>query len=180
LENHWPPLRRNPHHRPRNQHRQRPGAHPRTSRGIPARRRRRAGFRLGGRMTATDTDELTERLAEEMYYSVHPEGRHRNEWPDSVHADEVHESRDLAAAGIPIAPAEMRRDAAGEALDRAEHRSSRLEAQTDIRGRAVVIYRERAREAEARIADALALCDEWEAFGTRSMNIGAVRRALEG
>lgn len=62
----------------------------------------------------------------------------------------------------------------------AEHRIARLEAQTDIRGRAVVIYRERAREAEARIADALALCDEWEAFGTRSMNIGAVRRALEG
>ena len=35
------------------------------------------------------------------------------------------------------------------ALDRAEHRIARLEAQTDIRGRAVVIYRERAREAEA-------------------------------
>ena len=66
------------------------------------------------------------------------------------------------------------------ALAAAEHRIARLEAQTDVRGRAVVIYRERAREAEARIADALALCDEWEAFGTRSMNIGAVRRALEG
>ena len=37
------------------------------------------------------------------------------------------------------------------ALDRAEHRIARLEAQSDIRGRAVVIYRERAREAEARI-----------------------------
>ena len=35
------------------------------------------------------------------------------------------------------------------ALDRAEHRIARLEAQTDIRGRAVVMYRERAREAEA-------------------------------
>ena len=31
----------------------------------------------------------------------------------------------------------------------AEHRIARLEAQSDIRGRAVVIYRERAREAEA-------------------------------
>ena len=31
----------------------------------------------------------------------------------------------------------------------AEHRIARLEAQTDIRGRAVVMYRERAREAEA-------------------------------
>ena len=34
-------------------------------------------------------------------------------------------------------------------LDRAEHRIARLEAQTSIRGRAVVIYRDRARKAEA-------------------------------
>ena len=47
--------------------------------------------------------------------------------------------------------ARVRRDAAREALDRAEHRIARLEAQSDIRGRAVVMYRERAREAEARI-----------------------------
>ena len=37
------------------------------------------------------------------------------------------------------------------ALTQAERRIARLEAQTSIRGRAVVIYRERAREAEARI-----------------------------
>lgn len=46
------------------------------------------------------------------------------------------------------------RDAAwrlATALAAAEHRIARLEAQTSIRGRAVVIYRERAREAEARI-----------------------------
>src|SRR5690606_34428662 len=36
-----------------------------------------------------------------------------------------------------------------EALGRAEHRIARLEAQTSIRGRAVIMYRERAREAEA-------------------------------
>ena len=44
------------------------------------------------------------------------------------------------------------RDAAGRltaALAAAERRITRLEAQTDIRGRAVVMYRERAREAEA-------------------------------
>lgn len=35
------------------------------------------------------------------------------------------------------------------ALAAAEHRIARLEAQSDIRGRAVVIYRERARQAEA-------------------------------
>ena len=45
--------------------------------------------------------------------------------------------------------ARVRRDAARAALDRAEHRIARLEAQSDIRGRAVVIYRDRAREAEA-------------------------------
>lgn len=38
--------------------------------------------------------------------------------------------------------------------------------------------RARAEKAEARIADALALCDEWAAMGTRQMSIGAVRRAL--
>lgn len=36
-------------------------------------------------------------------------------------------------------------------LAAAEHRATRAEAQSAIRGRAVVIYRERAREAEARI-----------------------------
>ena len=35
------------------------------------------------------------------------------------------------------------------ALAQAEHRIARLEAQTDIRGRAVVMYRDRARQAEA-------------------------------
>lgn len=40
--------------------------------------------------------------------------------------------------------------------------------------------RARAQQAEARIADALALCDEWAAMGTRQMSIGAVRRALDG
>ena len=45
----------------------------------------------------------------------------------------------------------VKRDAAREALDRAEHRIARLEAQANIRGRAVVMYRERAREAEVRI-----------------------------
>ena len=41
-------------------------------------------------------------------------------------------------------------------LDRAEHRIARLEAQTSIRGRAVVMYRERARKAEARVRAARA------------------------
>ena len=45
--------------------------------------------------------------------------------------------------------ARVRRDAAREALAAAEHRATRAEAQAAIRGRAVVIYRERARQAEA-------------------------------
>src|SRR5699024_5960251 len=43
-----------------------------------------------------------------------------------------------------------------EILDRlaaAEHRATRAEAQSAIRGRAVAIYQQRAREAEARIRD---------------------------
>ena len=45
--------------------------------------------------------------------------------------------------------ARVKRDAARAALAAAEHRATRAEAQSAIRGRAVVIYRERAREAEA-------------------------------
>ena len=45
--------------------------------------------------------------------------------------------------------ARVKRDAAREALAAAEHRATRAEAQSAIRGRAVVIYRERARQAEA-------------------------------
>lgn len=45
--------------------------------------------------------------------------------------------------------ARVKRDAAREALAAAEHRATRAEAQSAIRGRAVVIYRERAREAES-------------------------------
>ena len=48
--------------------------------------------------------------------------------------------------------ARVRRDAAREALDglaAAEHRATRAEAQSAIRGRAVAIYQQRAREAEA-------------------------------
>src|SRR5699024_10269529 len=45
--------------------------------------------------------------------------------------------------------ARVRRDAAREALAAAEHRATRAEAQSAIRGRAVAIYQQRAREAEA-------------------------------
>ena len=44
-------------------------------------------------------------------------------------------------------------------LATAEHRATRAEAQSAVRGRAVVMYRERAREAEARIKAVEELCD---------------------
>ena len=47
-------------------------------------------------------------------------------------------------------------------LAAAEHRIARLEAQSDIRGRAAVMYRERAREAEARIKAVQDAADIWD------------------
>ena len=57
-------------------------------------------------MTA-DTASLQERIAEELYYDQHPEGRHRSEWPTAVYPDDIYEYRDLAAAVLPIIAAEM-------------------------------------------------------------------------
>ena len=54
-----------------------------------------------------------------------------------------------AAEGFERGVEQIRRLAAREALAAAEHRATRAEAQAAIRGRAVVIYRERARQAEA-------------------------------
>ena len=56
------------------------------------------------------------------------------------------------------------------ALAQAEHRIARLEAQTSIRGRAVVMYRDRAREAEAER-------NEWKALALQER--GAALDALE-
>ena len=64
-------------------------------------------------------------------------------------------------------------------LDQAEHRIARLEAQSDIRGRAVVIYRERAREAEARIKAVRDLCDDADKRHASVLIVTKVRRALD-
>ena len=56
----------------------------------------------------TDTTALQERIAEELYYDQHPEGRHRSEWPAAVYPDDIYEYRDLAAAVLPIIAAEVR------------------------------------------------------------------------
>lgn len=60
-------------------------------------------------MTTTDPNPLQERVAEELYYEQHPEGRQRSEWPAAVHPDTVYEYRDLAAAVLPIIAAEVRK-----------------------------------------------------------------------
>lgn len=65
------------------------------------------------------------------------------------------------------------------AMIRERDRAVRAEAQSETRRQQTVYWQERAEGFEARIADVLALCDEWAAMGTRSMNIGAVRRALD-
>ena len=73
------------------------------------------------------------------------------------------------------------------ALDRAERRIARLEAQSDIRGRAVVIYRDRAREAEAErdewrqtaLDERAAALDALEQIKVRDARIKAVQDVLD-
>ena len=75
------------------------------------------------------------------------------------------------------------RDAAwrlATALAAAEHRIARLEAQTDIRGRAVVMYRERAREAEVRIEAVEDVLAAWHVEPGESGLADDLLRALDG
>ena len=75
------------------------------------------------------------------------------------------------------------RDAAwrlATALAAAEHRAARAEVQAAIRGRAVVMYRERAREAEARIRAVRDVLD-WphlDIDGDAVVHAADIRRAL--
>ena len=72
-------------------------------------------------------------------------------------------------------------------LAAAEHRATRAEAQSAVRGRAVVIYRERAREAEARVRDLAqevkdergACLDQMEQVRIRDARIKAVEDVLD-
>ena len=62
-----------------------------------------------------------------------------------------------------------------------QDRIARLEAQSDIRGRAVVIYRERAREAEARIKAVQDVLDSIDTSAEPALHDGFadIRRALD-
>ena len=83
--------------------------------------------------------------------------------------------------------ARVRRDAAREALAAAEHRATRAEAQAAIRGRAVAIYRERAREAEAErdewrqtaLDERGAALDTLEQIKARDKRIQAVQHLID-
>ena len=75
--------------------------------------------------------------------------------------------------------ARVKRDAAREALAAAEHRATRAEAQSAIRGRAVVIYRERAREAEARIQAVQHLVDQADHAGNWTVTCTHLQRAID-
>lgn len=75
------------------------------------------------------------------------------------------------------------RDAAwrlATALAAAERRIARLEAQTSIRGRAVVMYRERAREAEARIKVVQHLIDQADEAGDWTVTCSRLQWAIDG
>ena len=65
-------------------------------------------------MTA-DPTELHERVAEELYYEQHPEGRRRNDWR-TEHPVTRYEFLDRAAAILPIVAEEVRK-AKAEAWD---------------------------------------------------------------
>jgi plasmid stabilization system protein ParE len=67
-----------------------------------------------------------------------------------------------------------------DALAAAEHRATRAEAQSSIRGRAVVIRRQRAREAEARIAAVQALIDQADHAGDWTVTSTRLQWAIDG
>ena len=65
-------------------------------------------------------------------------------------------------------------------LAAAEHRATRSEAQSAVRGRAVVIYRERAREAEARIEAVQDLIDQADVMGEWAVTCTRLQWAVDG
>ena len=110
--------------------------------------------------------------------------------PDEGHMSVAWVEYDDAAGDINEAEAEfdrfiakVKRDAAREALAAAEHRATRAEAQAAIRGRAVVIYQQRARQAEAErdewrqtaLDERAAALDALDQIKARDARIKAVR-----
>ena len=82
---------------------------------------------------------------------------------------------DLAAwvldHGVGLTPARQKQLAKGY---------RRLEAQSDIRGRAVVMYRDRARKAEARIKAVQHLIDQADEAGDWTVTCSRLQWAIDG
>ena len=85
----------------------------------------------------TDTTALQERIAEELYYDQHPEGRHRSEWPTAVYPDDIYEYRDLAAAVLPIIAAEVRAATAEALREMQEHHEREADKAQTIAARGI-------------------------------------------
>lgn len=114
-----------------------------------------------------DTNPLQDRIARALYENAEYYGPEPTQPPwDSRDGEERGEWMEIAAAVLPII--------------------ARLEAQSDIRGRAVVIYRERARKAEAErdewrqtaLDERGAALDALEQIKVRDARIKAVEDAL--
>lgn len=118
-------------------------------------------------MTTTDTDALLDRLRRNAEAPMDRFDRLRGmggfpEYGEDERPfpDEVLKLLDLLAA--------------------AEHRATRAEAQAAIRGRAVVVYRERARDAEARIEAVEDLIDEADEMGEWAVACTRLQWAVDG
>ena len=117
--------------------------------------------------------------SEEDNSSIKEVGR---EWWDGLAFAGRKSDAEFIAAARTAVPALL------DALAAAERRATRAEAQSAIRGRAVVMYRDRAREADARIKAVQDLIDQADTAGDWTVTCsslqwaidGTVRRALEG
>ena len=85
----------------------------------------------------TDTTALQERIAEELYYDQHPEGRHRSEWPTAAYPDDIYEYRDLAAAVLPVIAAEVRAAKAEALREMQEHHEREADKAQTITARGI-------------------------------------------
>ena len=85
----------------------------------------------------TDTTALQERIAEELYYDQHPEGRHRSEWPTAVYPDDIYEYRDLAAAVLPVIAAEVQAAKAEALREMQEHHEREADKAQTIAARGI-------------------------------------------
>ena len=133
-------------------------------------------------MTTPDTERLRKLAAEATPGPWHPHPAGKYVWTEELGGIIQNWSDDANA----VADVEFIA-AAREAVPALLDRIARLEAQADIRGRAVVMYRDRVREAEARIRylaqevldERGAALDQMEQVQIRDARIKAVQGVLD-